>query len=222
VNRRVKRFPLTRLALLCGLILLSCVRTVWAQTVPGQVNPPPEQTDTDNYIAPAGSAPPVAPPLRKGSPLDHLTNDPKLTSLPVGYHEGNTGGGDYWIAHRHLDDDGGQGWGWIRKSSDDWGDGTWIALQETLGLAVAPHRKLAATSTDNDWEYKFWGSMAPYKAYDPRLDELLPVFVLQGYEVIGPANPLRIKVGPPDRIEHRPSGASSRDSRPILSDPGVD
>jgi hypothetical protein len=40
--------------------------------------------------------------------------------------------------------------------------------------------------------------------------------------VIGPANPLRIKVGPPDRIEHRPSGASSRESRPILTDPGVD
>jgi len=50
----------------------------------------------------------------------------------------------------------------------------------------------------------------------------LPVFVLTGYEVIGLAAPLNIKVGPPDRIEHRPSGASSRDSRPILSDPGVD
>ena len=44
----------------------------------------------------------------------------------------------------------------------------------------------------------------------------------QGYEVIGAADPLSIKVGPPDRIQHKPSGASSREGRPILSDPGVD
>jgi hypothetical protein len=54
------------------------------------------------------------------------------------------------------------------------------------------------------------------------MDEQLPLFILQGYEVIGPAAPLSIKVGPTDRVEHRPSGASSRDGRPILSDPGVD
>ncbi len=222
VNFRVKSLSFLRLGLLGGLVWLGASGSGFAQATTGQANPPPAQTDTDNYIAPAGAAPPVAPPLRKGSPLDHLTNDPKYTSLPIGYREGKTGGSEFWIAHRYIDDEGGQGWGWIRKSSDDWDDGIWIALQETLGLAVAPHRKLAATSTDTDWEYKFWGHLAPYEAYDPRLDELLPVFVLQGYEVIGPANPLRIKVGPPDRIDHRPSGASSRDSRPILSDPGVD
>ncbi len=66
------------------------------------------------------------------------------------------------------------------------------------------------------------GKYATYKAYDPRMDEQLPVFILQGYEVIGPAAPLDIKVGPPGRIQHRPSGASSREGRPILSDPGVD
>ena len=222
MSRRVKSFFPSPLALLRGLFLFSGVIFMAASPLPGQAAPPTPQTDTDNYIAPAGAAPPVAPPLKKGSPLDHLTNDPRYTSLPVGYREGNTSGPDYWIGHRYIDDMGGQGWGWIRKSSDDWDDGIWIALQETLGVAVAPHRKLLPTSTDSDWEYRFWGKMAPYKAYDPRLDELLPVFVLQGYEVIGPANPLRIKVGPPDRIEHRPSGASSRESRPILTDPGVD
>jgi hypothetical protein len=198
-----------------GVVLLSIL---WLLTG----HPASAQTDADGYIAPAGKAPPVAPPLRKGSPLDHLTNDPKMTSLPIGYREGYTTGATYWIAHRHIDEMDGQGWGWIRKSSDDWDDAKWIALQETLGVAVAPHRKLVSPQADADWEFKFWGSMASYKAYDPRLDELLPVFVLQGYEVIGPANPLTIKVGPPDRVEHRPSGASSRSGRPILSDPGVD
>ena len=173
------------------------------------------------YQAPAGQAPPVAPPLKKGSPLDHLANDPKQETPTVGYSEGHTQG-DYWIAHRLIDPMDGQGWGWVKKNGADWDSAKWIALQETLGVAVAPHRKLLKHDGDLNWEYKFWGKFASYKAYDPRLDEQIPVFILQGYQVIGPAAPLDIKVGPPDRIQHRPSGASSREGRPILSDPGVD
>jgi hypothetical protein len=174
------------------------------------------------YQAPVGEAPPVAPPLKKGSPLDHLANDPKIAQPVIGYREGHTEGDAPWIAHRLIDPVGGQGWGWVKKSGDDWGSAKWIALQETLGVAVAPHRKLVKADGDLDWEFKFWGKFASYKAYDPRLDEQLPVFILQGYEVIGPEPPLNIKVGPPNRIDHRPSGASSRDNRPIMTDPGVD
>ena len=174
------------------------------------------------YHAPTGEAPPVAPPLRKGSPLDHLANDPKLTQLPIGYHEGNTSGATFWIAHRLIDPEGGQGWGWVKKDGQDWDDAKWIALQETLGVAVAPHRKLVKADMDQDWEFRFWGNFASYKAYDPRLDEQLPVFVLQGYQVLGPAAPLKVRIGPPGRPQHRASGASSRPGRPILSDPGVD
>lgn len=211
-----------RLLPCCGLILFSAAWLLLANQSASAQATQAAQNETDNYVAPAGKAPPVAPPLRKGSPLDHLTNDPRTPLPTVGYHEGNTSGADYWVGHRYIDALDGQGWGWIRKSGDDWGGAKWIALQETPGLAVAPHRKLTSPSADSDWEFKMWGAMADYKAYDPRLDELLPVFVLQGYEVIGPANPLRNRVGPPDRIQHRPSGASSRNNRPILTDPGVD
>jgi hypothetical protein len=174
------------------------------------------------YKAPAGEAPPVAPPLRKGSPLDHLANDPKHDEPQVGYKEGRTEGEAPYVGHRLIDAVGGQGWGWVRKSGMTWNSATWIALQETPGVAVAPHRKLAKADEDANWEFKMWGKFASYKAYDPRLDEQLPVFILQGYEVIGEAAPLTIKQGPPDRIQHKPSGASSREGRPILSDPGVD
>jgi hypothetical protein len=194
-------------ALICGLLLPGPCLLLAQEAV---------------YRAPAGEAPPVAPPLKKGSPLDHLANDPKLTELPIGYKEGNTQGEIVWIAHRLPDPEDGQGWGWIKKSNADWGSAKWIALQETPGLAVAPRRKLVKADADSNWEFKFWGKFASYKAYDPRLDEQLPVFVLQGYQVIGPAAPLTIKIGPSDRIQHRPSGASSREGRPILSDPGVD
>ena len=183
---------------------------------------PAQDASETVYKAPAGEAPPVAPPLKKGSPLDHLANDPKQEQPTVGYKEGTTQGEVVWIAHRFPDDTGGEGWGWIKKSGDGWGSAKWIALQETPGLAVAPHRKLVKGDADLNWEYKFWGKLAPYKAYDPHLDEQLTVFILQGYEVIGLANPLPNKVGPTDRVQHRASGASSRDNRPILSDPGVD
>jgi len=168
------------------------------------------------------TAPPVAPPLKKGSPLDHLTNDPKLDEPAVGYREGQTGTEPFFVAHRAIDTDGGMGWGWVRKSDDDWGDGKWIALQEQPGLAVAPFRKLKTREGDADWEFKFWGHYAPYKAYDPHLDELLPVFVLQGYEVIGRAAPLNLRVGPPGRPHSRGSGASSRPGTPIETNHNID
>jgi len=168
------------------------------------------------------TAPPVAPPLKKGSPLDHLTNDPKLDQLPIGYSEGQTGGVPFFVAHRAVDTDGGMGWGWVRKSDDDWSDGRWIALQEQPGLAVAPFRKLKTRDGDDNWEFKFWGHYAAYKAYDPHLDELLPVFVLQGYQVIGPAAPLNRLVGPPDRPHSRGSNASSRPGSPIETNHNID
>jgi hypothetical protein len=179
-------------------------------------------SDDATYVAPAGSAPPVAPPLNPNSPLYHLAHDPKVTVPTVGYREGNTSGQPYGYGHRCVDVDGGQGWGWVRKSDQSWGHGTWIALQETPGLVIAPHRHLFSADADNDWEFKFWGYIASYRAYDPHLDELLPVFVLQGYEVIGQEPPLHNKIGPPGRISHLPSGASSRPDRPVQSDPGVD
>ena len=198
-------------ALLAGALLLSGNLLSAQDSAPEAV-----------YKAPEGQAPPVAPPLKKGSPLDHLANDPRQEEPTIGYKEGKTDGATFWIAHRLPDPIGGQGWGWLKKSTDNWGSARWIALQEAPGLAVAPHRHLYKSDGDSNWEYRFWGRFASYKAYDPRMDEQLPVFLLQGYEVIGPQPPLDNKIGPPDRIQHKPSGASSREGRPILSDPGVD
>ena len=184
-------------------------------------DPAPEQNEAV-YKAPEGQAPPVAPPLKKGSPLDHLANDPKQLEPTIGYHEGHTTGPAPWTGHRLIDPMGGQGWGWIKPSGENWGSARWVTLQESPGLAVAPHRKLFKADGDLNWEYKLWGKFVTYKAYDPRMDEQLPIFLLQGYEVVGPQPPLDNKAGPPDRIQHKPSGASSREGRPILSDPGVD
>lgn len=212
-----------RLILSCGLLLGVCLFSVTLFAAPASPAPAAsDDSDGGTYVPPAGAPPPVAPPLKKGSPLDHLANDPKMESLPIGYKEGKTGGSPFYIGHRGIDEVDGQGWGWVKKAGEDWDSAKWIALQETPGVAVAPFRKLFKRDADANWEYKFWGSFASYKAYDPRLNEQLPVFILQGYEVIGPKDSLRNRVGPPDRVRHRGSGASSREGRPILSDPGID
>ena len=173
--------------------------------------------DDGKYVPPAGEAAPVAPPLKKDSPLYHLANDPKIDVPVPGYKQGNTSGDVYWVGHRTLDVAGGMGWGFLRKSDADWGSAVWIALQETPGKAIRPDRKLIKGDADADYEYKFWGHFTGYKAYDPHLDEQLPVFLLEGYEVIGAANPLNAVPGPPGRPTSRSSGASSRDDRPIGS-----
>ena len=169
------------------------------------------------YVPPAGELAPVAPPLKKGSPLDHLTNDPRVEAPVPGYKQGDTSGAVYWMAHRMADAAGGMGWGLVKKSDQGWSSALWVALQETPGKAVRPDRKLIKGDADVDCEYKFWGKFAGYKAYDPHLDEQLPVFVLEGYEVIGPANPLNITPGPAGRPTSRASGASSRGDRPIFN-----
>jgi len=205
-------------------VLLSAVVLTLGLTFVARLSAEDAPVDDGKYKAPGGGPPPVAPPLKKGSPLDHLANDPKQETPSVGYKEGNTSGAIYFVGHRSVDAQGGEGWGWIKKgeAGPSWNGGQWIALQETPGLAVAPHRKLIKSDADQNWEYKFWGHFATYKAYDPHLDEQLPVFVLDGYEVIGQGKALNNKIGPPGRIQHRPSGASSRPGSPILSDPGVD
>ncbi len=175
--------------------------------------------DDGKYVPPSGEIAPVAPPLKPGSPLYHLANDPRIAAPMPGYRQGDTSGEVFWLAHRMTDPAGGMGWGFVKRSDQSWGSAKWVALQETPGKAIRPDRKLTKGDADNDYEYKFWGSFASYKAYDPHLDEQLPVFVLSGYEVIGAASPLNITAGPAGRPANLPSSSSSRSDRPIQGSP---
>lgn len=170
-------------------------------------------------VEPAPAPAPKHHSTRAARALEQLVNQPKFITPTVGYKEGDTSGADYWIAHRCVDDFDGSGWGWVHKKGDDWGDAIWVALKENPGVVVAPFRHLTKRDGDNNWEFKFWGHMANYKAYDAHLNEKLPVFVLEGYEVTGSANPLSLKPGPRDRRFHGRSTASSRDNRPIQNSP---
>lgn len=123
----------------------------------------------------------------------------------------------YYVGHRYFMDRG-IGWGWVKKPGETWSRGQWVALKENPEKGyVAPFRKLRSRSADHDVEYKLYGYFADYKAYDPKFNDLLPVFVIEGYETIGPAAPLDLRPGSIGQVRERASRASSRPNKPILN-----
>lgn len=126
-----------------------------------------------------------------------------------------------YIGHRYFEEKGG-GWGWIKKDGDSWGSAKWVAIQEDpLRGILVPSRKMSGRSADQDYEYKLTGYFSEKVAYDPHLDETMPVFVLESYQSLGQAKPLDRKPGPPMRFTRsKRSRSSSRDDRPVPSPDG--
>jgi hypothetical protein len=106
-----------------------------------------------------------------------------------------------FIGHRFVEETGG-GWGWVMKPGQKWkNDAVWITLKETPPLIKAPDRTMPKRDADQNYEYKLWGYFAGFEAYDPSTNEMLPVFVLDHYEVIGPKDPLHLDAGPTMRFQ---------------------
>ncbi len=159
------------------------------------------------------------PSGRPWTPLEHLAFDPKVTSLPAGYSKGQVTAKAPFYGHRFIDDVGGSGWGWIKSGPGGWtSSAIWACLKETPGVCISPSRTFTKSDGDLNYEYEFWGYWAKYKAYDPRTDERLPVFVLTGWRVIGLKDPLDLKVGTPERVSRRTGPSPSTRNNP----PGVD
>jgi len=117
-----------------------------------------------------------------------------------------------YVGHRFHEPSDSGGWGWIRLPQDGWNRARWVALQETPGVAVAPWRNMGGSAGDDqDYEFTLHGYIAPYPVYDPHTNEMLDVFVLESYEVIGQAKPLHLLPGPPQRSGRSRSSYSARD-----------
>lgn len=123
---------------------------------------------------------------------------------------------DYFLGHRYHEEKGG-GWGWIKKANEPWSAAKWSAIKERPSAgALAPWRKMGKRDADHNHEYKLFGYFEKYEAYDPHKDEVMPVFVINGYEDLGEAKPLERKPGPPSRLSrHKKTRAYSRDPFPM-------
>jgi hypothetical protein len=140
-----------------------------------------------NYQSLCGQEPPPPPPF------GHVPN-PNLRFYPPPSKTSKE-----FIGHRFVEEKG-QGWGWVKRPRDPWERARWVTLKENPLGAMAPGRARFPKSTDDhNTRYRLWGYFWDRKVYDPKRDELLEVFVIEGWELIGLDSPPNLYPGPSQR-----------------------
>lgn len=144
--------------------------------------PPPSSPPPENQPVPSSQEPTAPAPAAKPAPI------PK--AVPVPRNSMGLTQGDFWIGQRSIVDRY-VGWGWIRRPDQGWRSAKWVMLMEKPGQAVAPHRFMESSSADENVQYKLYGALADFKGYEPNYDAFVDVFILEGFEKIGPGTPLK-------------------------------
>lgn len=103
--------------------------------------------------------------------------------------------GESWIAQRTMVEDY-CGWGWVKKDKESWRQARWVALEGTPRTCPLPHTFLPRPVDDKNYQYRFFGTFAPYRAYEPQADMWVDVFILKGFMSLGPAKE-EIRRAPP-------------------------
>lgn len=88
--------------------------------------------------------------------------------------------GNYFVARRMYKQDY-KVWGWVRQPGQPWRTAKLVMLNEQT--RIAPDRALNKIGSDNNIEYKLFGSFSGQQVYEPASDSFYPEFILQGYEV---------------------------------------
>lgn len=149
----------------------------------------------------------VAP---SASPEVPSTKPPQLSSSKIGLESTPIPEGkDYWYGARFYEKKSG-GWGWIRKPNESWRQAKWVAIKEQPRVSHVPHRALKNAEQDHLFQYKLLGKFADYTIYDPHRDEVMEVFIIEGYESLGLQASIERKPGPPARFTSKKSGAYTR------------
>ncbi len=95
--------------------------------------------------------------------------------------------GNYFIGRRYYKVDY-KFWGWVRSPGQPWSTAQMVMLNENGKLA--PDRELGKIGSDNNYEYKLYGSFSGQRVYEPASNGFYPEFVLKGYELksVSPGN----------------------------------
>jgi hypothetical protein len=93
--------------------------------------------------------------------------------------------GDYFIGRRFYKVDY-KFWGYVRKPGEPWSKAKLVVMNEQKKLA--PDRELGKLGSDNNYEYKLYGSFGD-TVYEPASNGFYLQFMLTGYELrsINPA-----------------------------------
>src|SRR6266567_4067887 len=89
--------------------------------------------------------------------------------------------GDYFIGRRYYKPDF-KFWGYVRRPGQPWSEPQLVMLNEKQKLA--PDRERLSFGSDNNYEYKLYGSFSGDNVYEPASNSIYPEFVLKGYELI--------------------------------------
>ena len=89
--------------------------------------------------------------------------------------------GDYFIGRRYYKPDF-KFWGYVRRPGQPWSAAQLVMLNEKQKLA--PDREQLNFGSDNNYEYKLYGSFSGDTVYEPASNGMYPEFVLKGYELI--------------------------------------
>ena len=94
--------------------------------------------------------------------------------------------GDYFIGRRYYKPDF-KFWGYVRRPGQPWSTSQLVMLNEKQKLA--PDRERNSFGSDNNYEYKLYGSFSGETVYEPASNGMYPEFVLKNYEVLSTTPP---------------------------------
>lgn len=89
--------------------------------------------------------------------------------------------GDYYVGRRYYKTDY-KFWGYVRKPRSPWSTAQLVMLNENTKLA--PDREGGKIGSDNNYEYKLFGSFSGDTVYEPASNRFYPEFVLRGAQVL--------------------------------------
>ncbi|MDR1146431.1 MAG: hypothetical protein LBK71_09895 [Verrucomicrobiales bacterium] len=182
------------------LLIISAL-TVGAQEPAADADPTAAVTGSV-APAPAPAAPAAVPTVSASAPAP-----PKVMPSRHGDCTGPAYIGHRVVTERYTE------WGWVWREQETYRKGRWTIIEEQPGVRMIPSRFLNNINGDDHYEYKLYGEFAPYKGYDPNYDLFVEVFRLKGFEVIGPAEPVKLK--PPLSASKRRGNSSASRSRGI-------
>lgn len=90
--------------------------------------------------------------------------------------------GDYFIGHRYFKGSVFKFWGYVRKPGQPWNTAQLVVFNEKEKLA--PDREKLSFGSDNNYEYKLYGTFSGQTVYEPASNGFYPEFVLKRYELI--------------------------------------
>ena len=120
------------------------------------------------------------------------------TSMPQGIQQSRTEAaariqaeppGDYFIGRRYFKGSVFKFWGYLRKPGQPWNTAQLVVFNEKEKLA--PDREQLSFGSDNNYEYRIYGTFSGQTVYEPASNGFYPEFILKKYELIS-TNPAPI------------------------------